>query len=659
MKILKLRSLRLKILLPVMTIAVLGFLVVSGGSYLQSHKIVRTNVDLLTESKVEKLATLIDGLLMNWKSEIEILASSEGAKENDFEKFKSFLSDRKSIYDGYEMFLLAGPSGEYKATSGSDGNISDRDYFKKVMQGETAVSDPVISKATGKPIIVVAAPVKDASGNISAVAAATMELTSISQIINAEKFGDTGFAYMIDSKGVVTAHRDEKMLQQRLLESANKGLVNLTKNMLSGKNHAESFNDNGTMKMAAYAPVMSTGWSIALMFDEKEVTGDIIKLRNNTLLIGLVVVVLILIITSVLITYSVKPVLTMVGATKKVAAGDLTVRIETGSRDEIGVLAQNFNEMTEKMRELLKEMRDTGFTLASSSEELTASAEEVSKSSEEVATAVSELAQGASEQAISTEKGSMQISEIVHGLGKIAEGMGNSEELAEKARESVDKGDQSVHFQEIKMAESKNVALSVEEAVSTLSRKSKEIGHVVDVIRTIADQTNLLALNAAIEAARAGEQGRGFAVVADEVRTLAEQSKASVVRVQELINEVQSGIDQTVVEINRSRLVLGEQERAVNETIAVFGDISRAVTDISNNIKEVYKVTSSLNSNAQLADDVITSIASIAQETAAGTEELAASSQEQSAVMRQITLSAEELSKLAVQLQGSIERFVV
>ena len=660
MKLLGFKSLRTKILLPVLIISTLGFLTVALSGYLQSRSIIMNNIEQLSLGKVESTVSHIDGLLEVWKSEIEVLSATNAVKSMDFQGFKAYIDERKEIFNGYEMFLISDTDGNYKATLGLDGNISDRAYFPIAMSGITVISDPVTSKATNKPIIVIAAPIKDDSGKVKGVLAGTMELRYISDIVDGQKYGDTGYAYMINRKGLVLAHPvKEKIFKENLLENDSKSLVEIIKKMTSGETGVGYYNYEGVEKIVGYSLIKATGWPIAMTINYDEVNGEVVKLGVMTLIVGLTVVLVLVIILTLLVGCIIKPLLKMTGLTKEIASGDLTVKIDIKSKDETGILAGNFNDMVGKMREILGNVSDMSSAVASSTEEMMASSEEISRVSEQTAAAVSELAKGASEQAMSTEKGNSMIKEIVEGLSRINEDMTASLKIVEKAMEDVNKGQKAVNLQEVKMVESKTASSNAASAVSSLSEKSNEIGQIIEAISSIAEQTNLLSLNAAIEAARAGEQGKGFAVVAEEVRKLAEQSSQSVKKIGQIIKEVQSGIGQVVTEMDRNEAAIGEQENTLAETVKAFKNISEAVSDIASNVKAVASSSDSLNENAAQASDAISDIASISQQTASGTQEVAASTEEQTSAIHEIANSAENLSQLANRLQESIRMFKI
>lgn len=237
--------------------------------------------------------------------------------------------------------------------------------------------------------------------------------------------------------------------------------------------------------------------------------------------------------------------------------------------------------------------------------------------------------------------------------------MSQSEILTEKASIAVDRGAGLVKEQENKMMENKKVYQKISLAVLDLAVKSKEISQVVGVIKSIADQTNLLALNAAIEAARAGEHGRGFAVVADEVRKLAEQASLSGTKIIDIVKEVQLGVDNTIAEMDMATGVVEEQEQSLAKIVEIFSQIADVVDTTRNNIKSVAKKTQVLSQDAMVAGDAMSDIASIAEETAAGTQEVAALTEEEAATIHEISGRTKELAKLADELQTAIEKFIV
>jgi len=338
---------------------------------------------------------------------------------------------------------------------------------------------------------------------------------------------------------------------------------------------------------------------------------------------------------------------------------DFSKSINVNQKDELGLIANSFNHVVKNISKLIIDTRHLGETVVNESNKMISSTTEISIGSERIAGTITELAKGAAEQVRSTENYSSKLQEIVGGLTVINNDMQQSENLALKATEAVATGAGLVKEQENKMSENKEVCQKVSSTVVALADKSQEISQIVGVIQGIANQTNLLALNAAIEAARAGEHGRGFAVVADEVRKLSEQVSISGAKIIDIVKEVQVNVNQTVVEMNTATTVVEDQEKSLTNIVRTFKEIAEMVNAMRTNIKHVAENIKKLSSDTKIAGDVINDITSIAEETAAGTEDVAALTEEEAATLHEISIRAKELAGFAEELQNAIKKFTV
>jgi len=654
-----LKSLRNKIILPVVLVALIGISAMAGIVYLQASERMVSKVETLAQDKVEKLVVSTDSQIIQWRDQVEMLSLMDFVRANNFNQLQVFMR-KTDVFESFDALIMADLKGNYRSTSRSKGNIADEDYYKRVMGGEIVISDPVMSEELKKPVIMISAPIVDDYGQVIGLIGGAVDLSRLTAIVNAERLGETGYAFMAASDGLVMAHiNPEFILQDNLLENKPEGFLNVAKRMVAGESNVENYNLDGEDKIIAYQSLPTTGWSMGMTAAYSEVIKDIVGLGQIIFLLGAIVVGALGVIIFFLVSKSVKPLVQMTKLTEEVALGNLNVQVEVKTKDEIGILGENFNVMVQSMQGLIREMEGMSSKVLLTSELMLSSSDEASRVSEQVAETISEVARGASEQSEATQQSSEMVQNLIEGIGRISANADESDQMTDQARKRVDVGLETINVQKEKMLLNKEATENVGVKVNALNDKSDKIGQIADVISNIASQTNLLALNASIEAARAGEHGRGFAVVADEVRKLAEESGNAAHNIGQLLLDIRKGIDDAVKEMSQVRAIVEDQESAVETTSDSFDDILKAVDAVRTNILEMTRESGELTSFSQVVGENIENIASITEENAAGTEEVSASTQEQTASIQQIASSASELADLATELQSSIQRFNV
>ena len=342
--------------------------------------------------------------------------------------------------------------------------------------------------------------------------------------------------------------------------------------------------------------------------------------------------IIVAVVFSTLISRSVrKPVTELQGVLEKVAQGDLSVDIKVESNDEIGMIAQSVNEAITSIKKLIAESKTISSSLASSSEQLSATTEEISRN-------LKSQTERASQIASSAEEMSQTVVDIAKNASNIAEVSVTTANVAKEGR------DMTINTaNEIKVIEGSINKLS--EVINILGDRSRQIGEIVTVIKDIADQTNLLALNAAIEAARAGEQGRGFAVVADEVRKLAERTAKATDEIAEMIRGIQSEVDVAEGSMEDATKKVASGVELSQKAANILGQILNKAQELQSMIQQIASATEEMSS---VTDHITQDISSIAE----GSKEI-------SLAVDQSAQTASDIARLGSELNTAIGRFKV
>lgn len=343
---------------------------------------------------------------------------------------------------------------------------------------------------------------------------------------------------------------------------------------------------------------------------------------------------------------------------KLVAAGDLRRKMpQYSGNDEIADLVQAFSIMVANLRVMVSRVSSAAEEVAASSEELKLSAEQSATAANSVAETVTDVAAGASTQLFAIDKAVAISWDMATAIVHIAD---NASEVSSKSNEATiaaTTGGKAVTEAVGQMDIINNAVNQSAAVVDRLGHSSQEIGEIVDTIRNIAVQTNLLALNAAIEAARAGEAGRGFAVVADEVRKLAEQSQTAAQKIAQIVSYIQK---ETSTAVQAMNIGLVEVKRGT-ETITVSGRQFQNIIELIENLNgQIMNISAAVQQLSASSDTVVSSVSgikNIAVETAAGTENISAATEEQSASMQQIAASSQGMSRMAEDLKAEVNKF--
>ena len=343
--------------------------------------------------------------------------------------------------------------------------------------------------------------------------------------------------------------------------------------------------------------------------------------------------------------------------TTSVANGDLNVQVALHTNDEMKNVETSFNSMIMQLNELVREISTSAEQVASSSEELYASAEEATASVESVTTSVDQMTSETELQVVSLTESAQAMEEMVTGIERIAENSVRISSLTNETTVFANEGNSTVEkaLQQMDMIEQTVENSSVK--INDLNQKSAAIDSIVKVITEIADQTNLLALNAAIEAARAGEHGKGFAVVADEVRKLAEQSRHSASQIAELIRTIQIDTTDSVKMMGLVTENVKVGKEVTEESAYKFSHILNSMQTLNPQMEDISSTATEFSAQAEQVAAAVAQLLQQAKQTSEATEEIATSSEEQLAIMEEVSASANSLSEMAESLQKLVSKF--
>lgn len=585
------------------------------------------------------------------------IANQSAVRNFELDEVKSILVDAARVNPDL-LLCLDNNQGDQLVKSNDDSltNVSERDFFQKAIKGtEKYVSDVILAKTTGKLMVVISTPVRDINANIVGVLQANIQLGQLSDYV-AELSQDGSNVYILSRQKTVLAHPNEEYVQNQEDFSSLKFVSEYT-----GENTTlQTKNINGENVIVSYCSNDLAGWLVVVERPVKTAMSSVYKLLNVYLVMFVAVIIVIVVSSQLFSKLFAKPFVTLSSVMRTIADGELkNFDIEIKSNDEIGQVYQSFKTMNENLRSLVGNIQMTAGSLASQSLQLSSATEQTSQSLTQVVTTISEMAQGNSDQASMVQTATDAISRV---NDIVSDATVKTETAADKAQETLNlaiDGQDAIKRQSQKIEENNKYTKAVGESIQQLAAMADEIRNIVGVINNIANQTNLLSLNASIEAARAGDAGRGFAVVAEEIRKLAEQSDGSAGRIEDLVKSINGKIEETVLQMNQAKDSVISMEASADDTKKSFDRIFGSVTDLAQIVKDVNIAFEEISEQVEEVAQQAIDISAVVEEASAGMEEISASSEEQLAAMETISNSSEELKNMANDLLTQVSKFKI
>lgn len=584
---------------------------------------------------------------------------------------ESQLTQSKDIYATFEgissqdpiiksAFFGSAKTGEYfyeegrvgVDTSGPDAGNPNAGYFATkrpwfttaVEKGKLYVTPPAVDSQDGSVSAVVQTPIYK-NGALLGVGGVDILISTVGKVIDAIRYEEQGTAFLLDeNQNIVYFPKQSKALPLsssiRNFDSvfdSTEGFGKLASNIAANESGIVHVTWKGEDYVAVFEHAQLTNpqmnWSLGILIPASIIDSPINNAITTAIIVAFVIIGLIALITYFASAKVTQPLVEMRNAMAEIAHGDgdLTKRLEVKSNDEIGALAVEFNTFTDKLRALLLDTATSTKAVSDAADHL----RDVSRSTSR------EINQERNQ----VDNVSTAVTQMAATVVEISKNAAQSSDAATQADELVQSGSAQVQeaMQEIRaLAEAINEGVEV---VGGLSRESDNIGAVIDVINSIAEQTNLLALNAAIEAARAGEQGRGFAVVADEVRSLASRTQESTTDIRRMVERLQSMAEQTdsVMQQGKARSESGVEK--TEKVVLTLKDITQSIGQVHQQSTHIALATEQQTEVAQDINKSLVAITGLSDRTSKHAEELAT--------------EATQLSKVSTDLKELVGQFKV
>lgn len=650
-------SIKTKILAAVSALVLILVLILIIVSYTISKNIITDQSMQLLELSTKNQASQIEAWMSEnlnvfntFKQDIETMDYTEAQLQSLLDSYYGRSSDYP---DG---FYIADTSGKVMQAAGVDykktADASSAWYNEALTRVNMAFGDVHVNEA-GTDVVSAGAILRDskkAGGNAKAkntrLLVVDVPIAHIQVIVNSFISIDDAQAILVDKESLSVLSKSDDTLSGKLSDST--GFLGTIGDRISQQNYT-SMTLNGNI--VDFREISGTNWVLVSYVPETTIFAELATLRTTMIVVAVVVLVILLVLMERMVHFMIKPIRSLTDSIVTMASGDFTVDIKTKGNDEITLMGHSMKDFTVAMRSMINDISNVSETLKGQAESSTSvsgglyeASLKQSKNIDELNGTVDQLSASVQEIAESATALAVVVSDTRDSSNNAEDKMNVTVEVAEAGKNDMQKVGEAMGLIE----QSIN---GLQESIDKVGAASQEINKIVGMIGEIADETNLLALNASIEAARAGDAGKGFAVVATEIGSLATNSNQSVQKIQTLINEVTSLVGETVDKAKDSVDEINTSSRLVHQAVATFDTIY-------DNIVDANRVVNDMAANMLKVADVSTNVASITEEQAASAELISRNAGNIASESKNITDDSEKVAETARKLADTSEKLM-
>lgn len=641
-------SIKTKILTAVSALVLILVLILILLSYMISKNIIEDKSKQVLELSVKNQASQMEA----WMTESlnvfntfkENLETMDYTDEQIQTLLNSYLGKSSNYPDG---FYIADSDGKVMQADGVEYKKSISDDPVWYTEGLTRVNmafGDVFTNEAGEEVISASAILRDSDK--TRVIAIDVPIAHIQVIVNSFISMDDAQAVLIDRSTMNILSQSEDSLSGSLSDDS--GFLGTIGNKIEEQDYDSISLDNNIVE---FREISGTNWVLVSYVPEASIFAELVSLRTTMAIVAVVILIILLVLMERMVNYMIKPIKSLTDSIVMMASGDFTVDIKTKGNDEITVMGQSMKDFAASMRKMINDIVNASETLQGQAE----LSSTVSGGLYEASLTQSKTIDNLNETVDQLSASVQEIAENATSLAMVvSETKDSSMEAEQKMNETVTVAESGKSDME-KVGEAMNVIQSsinsLQESIDEVGTASSEINNIVSMIGEIADETNLLALNASIEAARAGDAGRGFAVVASEIGGLADDSNKSVQKIQGLIDQVTSLVAETVEKAKQSVDEISSSSELVNQAVNTFDTIY-------DNIINANHVVNNMASSMSQVESVATNVAAITEEQAASAEVISGNAGNIAAESQNITNDSEKVADTAKELADTSENLM-